>query len=193
MWSYINNVYRGLQTASAANLRKLGWNPVLPVLLYFRPFLVCYASQLDYIRSIDLCPSNTGFSFTFQLNELLLCVLPKISSWMCYTVNCPFPTILEDDNVTCHSRSREDNGLNSMEKAVSFDAIHGSCLGKDYCFFHLLAAAATTTSARPKRWNISISQVELQMVLTPAPRAKFTATVRLWGLFCGLDRWYYSD
>lgn len=81
----------------------------------------------------------------------------------------PLPTILEDDNVACHSRWREDNSLNlnSVENTVSFDAIHGSCLGKSYCFFHLLTAAASTTWARPERWTICASQVELQMVLTP--------------------------
>lgn len=111
-WSYISSVYTGLQKAFAANLRKLGWNPVLPELFHFRPFLVCNALQLDCIKRMSICPSNTGFS-SFQLNELLFYIPPKISSWVCYTANRPFPTILEDDNVTCHSRSREDNGLNS--------------------------------------------------------------------------------
>lgn len=62
-------------------------------------------------------------------------------------MNCPFTTVLEDDDVTCDSKSREDNGLNlnSIENAVTFDAIHSSCLGKDYSFFHVLSAAVTTT------------------------------------------------
>jgi len=103
----------GLQKTSAVNLRKLGCNLVVPGPFYFRPFLVYYASWLDCIKSTESCLSNSNFPSSFQLNELLLYISPKISSWVCYSANCLFLTILEDDNVTCHPKSRKDNGLNS--------------------------------------------------------------------------------
>lgn len=80
----------GAAISLCGKLKKPGWNSVPSGLFYFRPFLACYTTAQTPF------PSNTGLSSSFQLHELLHCASPKISLWVCYTANCPFPTILED-------------------------------------------------------------------------------------------------
>lgn len=75
-------------------------------LFYVKPFLVCCISQTTPKAHNPFI--LTVFS-SFRLKKLA--ISPRIAFWVCYRLNYPFHSMLKDDNVMCHSKSREDNEL----------------------------------------------------------------------------------
>lgn len=140
LWSYAISICMGLQ--SAANLRMLRLN-----LFYFRFFLSCIIVRLHQKHRPF---SSNSLSFLFSVKKKMLpFIFPKTSLWA-WTLNCLFPNTLKYDNVISH-QVKEDT--QPPENTVSFCAIHGFWLEKNYCFFHLMSTVAKHNMNWPRKMH----------------------------------------
>lgn len=161
--------WRGAAVNICSQFKKVDLN-----LFYIKPFFVCCISQATPKAQDPFI--LTVFS-SFQLRKLA--ISPRIALWVCYRVNYPFHSMLKDDNVMCHSKSREDNELTHPPKY----AIHVCYLGKELLLFYLLTTVTPTIWARLTICNISALRFESQTVLTSPSKTQVRCSSEAMSLF----------